>query len=365
MLLCCENCFDDGYLKEYIREVGSTGVCQYCGSTGAYCINVAQLSGLFEPVIDLYEPLERGVHYTDGDDPHRIGDSLTQLLNEDWEIFSDQLTGTGNESGLIDDIVNAYREPKESIDTGGLWISKDRAFTYTSPEEKRDEFAHHIKSERRFILGHAEHKDPHDWLQHRLLLSEFNRLAGFSIFRARIGHKLTEQGEKLPLGLAEMGPPSPEDSPGGRANPPGIPFLYTALDQPTAVAEIRPWKGALVSVAKFVLTRKITIIDLANIPPIQTPFGIDSLAWVLESRYMLSILGDKLSMPIDPYASEIEYVPTQYLAELIRDLRYDGILYKSGLGPNDNLVLFDPSAARVESVDLVEVTDVRYNFRNL
>ena len=127
------------------------------------------------------------------------------------------------------------------------------------------------------------------------------------------------------------------------------------------MAEIRPWKGALVSVARFVLTREITIIDLANIPPIQTPFGIDSLAWVLESRQMLSILGEKLSTPIDPQASEIEYVPTQYLAELIRELRYDGILYKSVLGSDDNLVLFDPSAAQVELVELVEVTDVQYS----
>jgi hypothetical protein len=76
---------------------------------------------------------------------------------------------------------------------------------------------------------------------------------------------------------------------------------------------------------------------------------------------MLGILGEKLSTPIGPQASEIEYVPTQYLTELIRDLRYEGILYKSALGLSNNLVLFEPSAARVESVELVEVTNVHYS----
>ena len=205
---CCENCFEDQYLNKYIKGEGTPRNCQYCGSTGSYCIDVIQLSGLFEPIVDLYEPLQRGVHYIDGDDLYRIGSSLTQLINEDWEIFSDQLIVTGNESRLIDDIVNADREPKESIDTGGLWVPKDQAFTYSSPEEKWDEFAHHIKRERRFILGLTEYKDPREWLQHRLLLSEFNRLAGFPIFRARMGYKLTEQGEKLPFEPVEMGPQS-------------------------------------------------------------------------------------------------------------------------------------------------------------
>ena len=175
-----------------------------------------------------------------------------------------------------------------------------------------------------------------------------------------MGCKANEKGERIPFDLIEMGPPPPEKTPAGRANPPGIPFLYTALDQPTAVAEIRPWKGALVSVAKFVLAREIVIIDLANIPPTETPFGIESLNWVLESRQMLSILGEKLCTPIDPQASEIEYVPTQYVTELIRDLRYDGILYKSALGPNNNLVLFDPNSARVESVEFVHVAALHY-----
>lgn len=360
MASCCENCFNDKFLKDYIKVHGSIEDCDYCGSSGVLCIAVSSLTDLFDPVIDLYEPLEKGIHHFDDDNPSDFGDSLVQLINDDWQTFSDELIESGPVGQLLEDIVNATREPKESIDTSGLWISKDRAFTSSLPDDRWEEFSDYIKRERRFILSLPEYDDPREWLQHRFLLSEFTKQSGFCIFRARMGCKGNEKGEKIPFDAIEMAPPPPEKTPAGRANPPGIPFLYTALDQPTAVAEIRPWKGALVSVAKFILTRAIVIIDLANIPPLETPFGIENLNWVLESRQMLSILGEKLCTPIDPQVSEIEYVPTQYITELIRDLRYHGILYKSALGPNNNLVLFDPNSARVESVELVHVVDLQY-----
>jgi len=37
----------------------------------------------------------------------------------------------------------------------------------------------------------------------------------------------------------------------GRINPSGISYLYTALDEKTAISEIQPMNGALVSVAKI------------------------------------------------------------------------------------------------------------------
>ena len=56
----------------------------------------------------------------------------------------------------------------------------------------------------------------------------------------------------------------------------------------------------------------------------------------------------------------MDYVPTQYLAELVLDLGYDGLVYGSGFDPNgENLVLFDTGVATVEEVDLVFVEDTR------
>jgi hypothetical protein len=47
----------------------------------------------------------------------------------------------------------------------------------------------------------------------------------------------------------------------GRVNPKGIPCLYGATSPTIAIAEVRPWKGELVSVGTFSLRRDVKIIE--------------------------------------------------------------------------------------------------------
>ncbi len=74
----------------------------------------------------------------------------------------------------------------------------------------------------------------------------------------------------------------------------------------------------------------------------------------------LSHLADELAKPVNPTASDVEYLPTQFLTEVIRSEGYDGLVFNSAMGPGQNLVLFDPEAAHVSSVDLYTVTDIQY-----
>jgi hypothetical protein len=48
---------------------------------------------------------------------------------------------------------------------------------------------------------------------------------------------------------------------GGRANPSGIPHLYLATTKETAMAEVRPWLGSIISLATFKTTKELSIID--------------------------------------------------------------------------------------------------------
>lgn len=50
----------------------------------------------------------------------------------------------------------------------------------------------------------------------------------------------------------------------GRANPKGIPYLYTANDKETAIAEVRPWIGAYVSIAELKVVRPLTIVNCTH-----------------------------------------------------------------------------------------------------
>lgn len=66
-------------------------------------------------------------------------------------------------------------------------------------------------------------------------------------FRARV-NKIDEIDVKP---LSDMGAPPREATRPGRLNPTGIPYLYLSSDKETAIAEVRPWMGANVTVASF------------------------------------------------------------------------------------------------------------------
>jgi len=183
---------------------------------------------------------------------------------------------------------------------------------------------------------------------------------GERLFRARQGGKTDDHGRLHPYPSDEMGAPPADRCPSGRANSRGIPVLYTASDIATAVAEIRPWKGAPVTVADVILNNGARVVDLVDIPGLESPFGRENLKADLDSLEMLGALGHQLSQPVAPTDAELEYVPTQYLAELIRHSGYDGIRYPSALGPGANVVLFDPTSATIANARLVRVTNVVY-----
>src|SRR5258708_31702309 len=75
---------------------------------------------------------------------------------------------------------------------------------------------------------------------------------GSNLWRAQVGFdwypSSDEPGEEqpAPFGVDRM-KPLRDRAREGRANPKGIPYLYLATDQDTAVAERRPWGGSDVS----------------------------------------------------------------------------------------------------------------------
>ena len=102
---------------------------------------------------------------------------------------------------------------------------------------------------------------------------------GAILWRAQLGIDYVpvtdESGEEVdeePIGFcgARMKPVAKRVKE-GRANSSGIPVLYLASTEQTAISEIRPWVGSDVSVAQFRATRKLNAIDLTQ--------GHDTLSW--------------------------------------------------------------------------------------
>lgn len=150
---------------------------------------------------------------------------------------------------------------------------------------------------------------------------------------------------------ANSGAPDPELIGNGRANPDHIRYLYLSEDDVTPVYEIRPIIGEQVSVARFQLTKDIEVYDLTL--DIQDQMKDPEYDW--PSLY--NTIGKMFSKPYNGNAQQ--YIPTQYLAEEIKRMGFDGLRFNSSLHKGGvNIVLFDPDLCKAISSDLVDVKDI-------
>lgn len=202
-------------------------------------------------------------------------------------------------------------------------------------------------------------------LEHRVAtISE-----GQNFWRAQIGYEentaTTEDGgfsyEQLPYSEARMKPDS-RFSGDGRVNPKGIASLYLASTKETAMSEIRPWKEAKISCAKFEITRQLRIIDCTvhagktlSESKRETQQDIQEAVW--------SDIDEAFSRPVSVSEESVEYIPTQILAELFKSQGFDGVAYKSSLTSGGyNLALFKLDSADMEYCQLFSVKNITFDF---
>lgn len=202
--------------------------------------------------------------------------------------------------------------------------------------------------------------------------------AGRTLWRAQTGSRdwqnCDDAGhewvEDAPFPPERMIPPLRNQSE-GRVNPRGIAYLYLASDQKTAVSEVRPWSGALVSVAAFETTRDLRLFDfskshgkaggwgyLLNVPTDQwerlSQAQIDQAVW--------ADIDNAFSRPVGPNDEYTNYIPTQIIAEYFLAQGFDGIIYKSDLNEKGfNVALFDIDAAAFKFCQLFNVSRVEYD----
>lgn len=150
----------------------------------------------------------------------------------------------------------------------------------------------------------------------------------------------------------------------GRVNPKGIPCLYAATHQETAVAEVRPWVGAYVSVAELTVLRTLRLVNCTNEPSGPRFYvGDDSALDAAErERACWRAIDHAFARPVSRHDEFAEYAPTQILAEVLRQEGFDGIGYRSALGPGHNIAIFDLAAADVRSCGIVEVRRVSLEY---
>jgi hypothetical protein len=192
-----------------------------------------------------------------------------------------------------------------------------------------------------------------------------------TVWRAQLGYVAGQYREEdNSLGHDRPYPPDRmkplgDAAPEGRANPKGIPCLYVATDRETAMSEVRPAVGTKISVGEFQLVRDLRLVDFSvgHDTPFGPPFGEPTVAEVTDNIW--SQVDRAFSEPVDATPATAEYAPTQVVAELFRTNQFDGLAYKSKLGPGFNIALFDLAAAELRTCSLVTVRAVKFAFEDL
>lgn len=359
---CCAECFQDSYLLSFIGKHGANDNCEFCGGESVRSIDAHDLGGLFDPLIELYEPAEEDTH---------VGGSRTLAeCMEHWQVFSQKLD-VDQQNSLLDEIMYGdmrYKRRFEHHTSTEGWAHKDDNFHSMSTEDIWNEFADHIKRKRRFIPKQDDMRhlaNPADWLPGMLEAAAVQVTPNSIFFRAREGSVREGFGHPKAFPASQMSAPPPDKARRNRANPAGISYLYVAEEEATAVGECRPFVGAKVSICKLRPKRELRVADLKKFHGVGSPFGHTDLAALIERNTLLNALNEELAKPVNPEDNEVEYVPTQYLAEVILNAGYDGIRYRSAVSESGtNLVFFRPDDLEVQpDTRLIEIQSVEVRYR--
>jgi hypothetical protein len=267
-------------------------------------------------------------------------------MKEDWQLFSHPRMDVPRAKELLSEIL----DDGNIVRKGFAPSSRYQSEALVQWETLRDELMY----ENRYFLNQALDTDRlQGWLS-RLIADAEGMPPQWYRARIRI------DTETIPI--ERMGAPPKRLVSHGRANPPGIPYLYLASRPETAVSEVRPHTGEVACVADFTLGVPVTLVDLRNPRKLVSPFGgfteTSQIGQLRADIPFLERLGEELTRPVLPQGAAIDYLPSQYLCEFIKKKGFHGVVYRSSMSDGFNLALFDPEKARGGTVALYNISRV-------
>jgi hypothetical protein len=146
----------------------------------------------------------------------------------------------------------------------------------------------------------------------------------------------------------------------------GIPCLYIADSPLTAISETRASQFDTMAVACMHPKRTLSIVDLSRIHSV-SPFDEISCNVLASNIDNLKLIRTELLRPMRSTDPELDYLPTEYIGDLIKSLGYDGIGYKSVMSKDGyNVARFRTveEAFEILSIDKYHVDEIDYKLTN-
>lgn len=352
------NCFEDVEIRTIISSIGEKGTCDLTGEKNVYIYDTEHvledydLKAYFLEIIDIYTP-ESMLPFDFPSDNLKL---IEEILVSDWSIFS---VPKENVKLIIVAICKSEYSEDSKIFTERVGLEKlcDSDFlrrNCLTKESTWEKFTSSIKSINRFHSNHINLDLLKMFFESPIMQNVIEK-GDTKFYRARISD---ENGFKK----NEMGPPPMGLITAGRANSQGIRCLYLSNDEITTIHEIRARDFDYISIGKFKAKQELQIVDLSNLDKI-SPFSMDvfSAEWFSINMSILKKISREIAKPLRRQDSDLDYLPSQYIADYIKSLGYDGICYRSTLNKKGvNYAIFDSKKFECVEVDLVHIDSVKY-----
>lgn len=337
----CAACVTDTFLAEWIGAHAKASACSFCDAESNQPIaasfedfTAVVLSGLG---FDWNEPTNEGIMYIS-----REGGWQAPLSTTAEVLYDDGFSENDDMLAALDDMIECEawveREFYHGTDSQRLSWGWDSFKTFTKNHTRyfflQSGGASHDELTPGEVLG-AVAEMIRSKLADEGLLKSIN--GDTDIVRIRVDGKPQTTASAI-------GTPKPEHArQSNRMSPAGIPMFYGAFDAATAHAEtFDPATHAekVLSIGTFRAVRDLTLLDLAELPPVPSVFDLDRQSSIHPLRFLHAFAVD-ISQPIARDGREhIEYVPTQIVTEYFRRLfrtadgrNLDGIIYRSARQP--------------------------------
>ena len=384
---CCSNCFENEFIKDYINEnFIDEGDCPYCKKRNVKLIQLKTMGEYIRDCINKkYELCVEGTGAIyDSEEKTYVGPdfkkasvhSIKDILLEIEMVFSDSSIKTNLLDDLFENLYSDREIQKGSIDSfddidSNLWVIKNNLYGYEQIEiyHTWEFFKHYIKHYCRFF-------EPQGFNIREQCLKEMDPYISKFVceipketkfYRVRKVSK-----NLLPITSIEpysqMGPPPADYAKTNRMSPAGIPYLYLASNQDTALKECRIDSKEKAIVAEFVLKKDLKILDLTSneyfvSDSIFDPNYNHDITWM---NSFFDSFKNEISKPVSTKNNDhsYEYTTTQLVAEYYRMKGYDGICFKSSVGTGENYVFFMGPDTKYTLNAYSYPFDSYYNFYN-
>ena len=351
---CCPKCFSDPVAQDIVRELahGDIGACDFCGTTDVPVADVSpecELFGYFDEMLDVFASAHQTTESQRLTDPMSLEEAFVSL----WKVFS-------IDARLVREFLNAlfceetwYTE----LVSAPVVVTPNRGKGSVSDysifgKQTWGDFVDSIKNNLRFHTR-IEHEELFVGVCNALSRS---LLPEQSWYRARVWNKRERPKER------DLHEAPANVTRNGRMNVAGIPCLYIADSPITAISETRASRFDTMAVAHMHPTGIMSIVDLSRIHNV-SPFDEIDCNVLAANIENLKLIRQELLKPMRQTDPELDYLPTEYISDLIKSLGYDGIGYKSVMNEKGyNVASFRTveESFAIQDIDLYHIGGINY-----